>query len=114
MFNNPIGGKEMKNIHIKREFFIALLIFALAMMILGLFVGCVPVTDPNDDETPQPHEYIYYKDGTTPGKYKVPVIKFEYNGHQYIRFGEYRSTCVVHDPDCKCHENNNNNNLFDW
>jgi hypothetical protein len=103
----------MKNIHITRKFFIALLIFALAMMILELFVGC-NCPGPNDDEIPQPVEYIYYRDGVSPGKYKVPVIKFEYKGHEYIRFGEYRSTCVVHDPDCKCHKNNNNNNLFDW
>ena len=83
------------------------------MIILGLFVGCA-CPGPNDDEIPKPVEYIYYKDGISPGKYKVPVIKFEYNGHQYIRFGEYQSTSVVHDPDCKCHKNNNNNNLFDW
>ena len=82
-------------------------------MILGLFVGCVPNTGPNDD-VPSPVDYVYYNGGS-PGVYKVPVIKFEYNGHQYIRFGEYQSTCIVHDPDCKCHKNNNNNNnLFDW
>ena len=54
----------MKDMHIPRKFFIALLIFALAMMILGLFVGCVPSSKhmPNDDEIPQPVEYIYYKD----------------------------------------------------
>jgi hypothetical protein len=112
MFNSFIGGKEMKNIHIPRKFFIALLIFALAMMILGLFVGCVPVTEPNDN-VPTPVDYVYYKSNGSPGVYKEPVIKFEYNGHQYIRFGEYQSTCVVHDPDCeKCKQNNNS--LFNW
>lgn len=113
MFNNLIGGKEMKNIHIPRKFFIALLIFALAMMILGLFVGCT-TNQRHIDNVPSPVDYVYYKGNGSPGVYKEPVFKFEYNGHQYIRFGEYQSTCIVHDPDCKCHENNNNNNLFDW
>jgi hypothetical protein len=104
----------MKNIHIPKKFFIALLIFAIAMMILGLFVGCAKNPSHNDN-VPSPVDYVYYKGNGSPGVYKDPVIKFEYNGHQYIRFGEYRSTCVVHDPDCKCHKNNNNNNtLFDW
>lgn len=94
--------------HITRKFFIALLIFALAMMILGLFVGCTQNPDPYDN-VPSPADYVYYKGNSSSGMvYKVPVIKFEYNGHQYIRFGEYQSTCIVHDPDCKCHENNNN------
>ena len=85
--------------------------------------GCAPNPGPNDD-VPSPVDYVYYNGGS-PGVYKVPVIKFEYNGHQYIRFGEYQSTCVVHDPDCKCHKvddtvsesnknNNNDNKLFDW
>jgi len=102
----------MKNIHIPRKFFIVLLIFAIAMMILGLFVGCAQNPNPNDN-VPTPVDYVYYK-SYSPCVYKDPVIKFEYNGHQYIRFGEYKSTCVVHDPDCKCHKNINNNNLFDW
>lgn len=101
----------MKNIHISRNFFIALLVFALAMLILGLFVGCSPVPD---NEITKPEGKIYYK-GSSPGTYEDQISKFEYNGHQYIRFGEYRSQTIVHDPDCKCHKNNNNNNtLFDW
>lgn len=103
----------MKNMHITRKFFIVFLIFALAMMILGLFVGCTQNPD-HYDNVPFPVDYVYYKGNGSPGVYKVPVIKFEYNSHQYIRFGENHSTCVVHDPDCKCHKNINNNNLFDW
>ena len=30
----------MKNIHIPKKFFIVLLIFAIAMMLIGLFTGC--------------------------------------------------------------------------
>ena len=74
--------------------------------------GCVPNPGPND-EVVSPVEYIYYH-GVGGNTYGDPVYKFEYNGHKYIRFGEYQTTCVVHDPDCECHKNNNNNNLFDW
>jgi hypothetical protein len=99
MFNNIIGGKEMKKV-----FFIA---------ILGaLMTSCVPNPGPND-EIAEPKGYIYYK-GVSGSIYGEPVYRFDYNGHQYIRFGEYQSVTVVHDPDCKCHKSNNNNNLFDW
>lgn len=37
----------MKNIYIPRKFFIALLIFAIAMMLIGLFAGCT-CTGTND------------------------------------------------------------------
>lgn len=86
----------MKNIYIVKNIFIVIIM-------LWIFTGCVPYPNPNpNEEIPCVEEYVFYK-GTSDGTFKVPVIKFEYNGHQYIRFGEYQSTCVVHDPDCKCH-----------
>ena len=34
----------------------------------------------------------------------IPVLKFEYEGHNYICFKPYRidSSSIVHDPDCPC------------
>lgn len=30
------------------------------------------------------------------------ILRFEYHGRSYIRFGYAESRSVVHDPDCKC------------
>ena len=32
------------------------------------------------------------------------VRHFEYNGHKYLMFGNEDNRCIVHDPDCPCHE----------
>lgn len=31
-----------------------------------------------------------------------PVVRFTYNGHDYLKFGEGSSMRIVHDPDCPC------------
>jgi len=78
-------------------------VFKFILFIISILFVCCTVT-PEQENAPGPVEYIYYK-GTDPGVYKEPVIKFEYNGHSYIRFGEFRCTSIVHDPDCPCHKN---------
>ena len=80
-------------------------------MILGLFVGCVPVG--TNDKTTEVESELLRFEGSRP-EYGIRIYKFEYNGHQYLQFGSGDHQSVVHDPDCKCHKNNNNNNLFDW
>ena len=124
MFNNIIGGKEMK-----KFFYLLALVF--------IFTSC------ND---PKPHsreviddefrfqvvysQYLGYSSG-----YALIIIDKE-TGVKYllvkkgeaaglVKLEEVKDECVVHDPDCKCHKvddtvsesnknNNNDNKLFDW
>lgn len=59
------------------------------------FVSCVP------DENVHP---LYKNELISVGgnsNILIRVLKFEYDGHNYIMFHEG----VVHDPDCPCHNN---------
>lgn len=31
-----------------------------------------------------------------------PVVRFNYDGHDYLKFGEGSMMRLVHDPDCPC------------
>jgi hypothetical protein len=93
----------MKNIHVPRKFFIALFIFAIAMMLIGLFAGCA-CPGPNDTVNEVVKEHAYF---TVNGYMnEITIYKFEYNGHQYINFvtGGYDNQTIVHDPDCPSHK----------
>lgn len=98
----------MKNLYIPKKFFIALLIFAIAMMILGLFVGCTTKQNPDGVKVERNGEYIDYSPGCDP----LEVIHLEYNGHKYILFNSYHRLGVIHDPDCPCHKKQDS--MFNW
>lgn len=94
-----------------RDFFIVLAMFlCFALMIIGLN-SCAPNPGPDATVIKCTPEYIYFDDDVF--RYGVEINKFEYNGHAYIKFGVGDRQTILHDPDCKCHKNNNET-LFDW
>ena len=91
---------------INKNYFIALLIFVIVMLLVGLFGGCCPVPqERNVVDAQGTKEQIYLDNGCV----VVDVYKVKYNGHDYIMFKSYHQLGAVHDPDCeKCKQNSNN------
>ena len=76
-------------------------VFKFILFLAAVYlIACAPIDSAN---TPSPEDHVSYK-GSSPGVYNDVVTKFEFEGHKYIRFGEYRSQTIVHDPDCECHQ----------
>ena len=68
----------MKNIHIPKKFFIALLIFAIVMMLIGLFTSCS--SEPYKADVVQDNErfQVVYPQNSN-GKYIYIIIDKETN-----------------------------------
>ena len=93
----------MKDIHIQKKFFVALLIFAVAMVTLGFTLF---KSNTNEELTANiiSEQYCrFMKNGHA--KDNVHIIKFEFDGHSYIKFGCGQDQTIVHDPNCKCQNN---------
>ena len=78
-----------------------LLIIIFLLCLMGALSSCSCNTCTDTEEVQRNYEYVNYE--PTPGvTYSVRALKFEYDGHQYIMFGEGRTRGFVHDPDCPC------------
>lgn len=78
-----------------------LLIILFLLCLLGVLSSCSCNTCIDTEDVQCNYEYVNYEP-TTGVTYSVRALRFEYDGHQYIMFGEGRSRGFVHDPDCPC------------
>jgi len=80
--------------------FVILLIILVLLCIAGALSSCTPV---NQTKRPELVKYEIKKN-----RYgSMRVLRFEYDGHQYIMFGSVDGRSIVHDPDCPCHKKEN-------
>jgi hypothetical protein len=57
---------------------------------------------------PSSEELLYIKDKDDYVIRTFNVYTIEYKGHNYVLFnGNGYNACIVHDPDCICHKNEN-------
>lgn len=98
----------MKDFHIPKKFYLVLLIFALAMIILGMFASCAPhpesATGMQRTQREHPETMVTYECQYCHKEHHLFYNKFVLKGHHYIVFYDqlgYKG--FVHDPDCPCH-----------
>ena len=71
------------------------------LLVLVSFVSCVDV--PIDAPVSKSESGCFYVK-TESGIFDVSFLKFEFEGHSYIRFGRNEYQTIVHDPNCACHQ----------
>lgn len=81
------------------------------MIILSIFglISCDPINNERNNSTINDIVEIPLINGIGNDRITIDIIKFNYNNHHYIMFRPYGSlnaSCIVHDPDCPCNENN--------
>ena len=83
--------------------FLFIMLMAGLLMLIGLFgmTACTPPEGAKVSKATEDELYFENRDGTY---YSLSITKFEYDGHDYIKFGSHEYQTIVHDPDCKCHQ----------
>lgn len=83
--------------------FLFIVLMAGLLMLIGLFgmTACTPPERAKVIKAAEDEFYLENKDGIY---YSLDITKFEYDGHDYIKFGSREYQTIVHDPDCKCHQ----------
>lgn len=101
----------MINPQVGKVFAIAMFIFALIVMLLGLFTSCAP----SNGEIPKSTDNVMYFPSDLGSYAGCSVRHGEYKGHKYLIFGVDKQISIVHDPDCPCQKKKStSDSMFDW
>ena len=78
-------------------------VFKFILFLATVFLVACVCTPEGRTVNEASNDQIWYKIKGSEFISSMPIMKFEYDGHKYIMFGDGEGKSVVHDPNCPCH-----------